>query len=199
MSLVVAALVVGCGVLAGRLLVHRPQIQRSRPQGPPEPAAEAKPEPNAAHLEGFPCQLGDVVMHTAGGDEAWLAGAVVLSERAPVAALFFSPEPGALRAVLARPGSEQLAWLTEVKGASVMPGEPATTLEIAGERFERRRRLPLRAERRGTGAPDVGTDVLFAEYTGLADSVLVVLSSRDKVLVLSGEVLTQGTYDVLPG
>ena len=199
MSVLVAALVVGCGVLAGRLLVQRPRAVRGRHDpSPVTPTAVAKPEPTATVLEGFPCQLGDVVMHTAGGDEAWLAGAIVLSEKTPVAALFFSPEAGAMRAVLARSGSEELFWLTEAEGAAVMAGEPATTLEIAGERFDRRRRLPLRAERRGTGAPDVGSDVLYAEYTGLADSVLVVLSSRTRALVLRGEPLGPGTYDVLP-
>src|SRR5439155_880129 len=52
-------------------------------------------------LDGFACKLGDVIIR-AGGDEAWLAGALVLAEDAPVAVLFVAPEAGSDRAVRAR-------------------------------------------------------------------------------------------------
>lgn len=199
MSVLITALVVGCGMLAGRLLVQRPRVGK-KPDAPPDAAISeeaSSPPKEPGTLEGFPCQLGDVVMRKL-GDEAWLAGALVLSETSPAIALFVSPEAGAMRVVLARPESEELLWLTETKGVSMVAGEPPSTLELGAERFDRRRRLPLRVERRGTGAPDMGTDVIFAEYTGLADSALVVIVAKEKVLALRGEVLTAGTYDVLP-
>jgi hypothetical protein len=204
MSVLVTALVVGCGVVLGRLIAQAPRVRGGKPvpavsqPAHDMPAADAPPT-----LEGFPCQLGDVVLRSM-GDEAWLAGALVLSETrgadsTPVAVLFVSPEAGAMRAVLARPQSESLTWLTEVKDAVVVAGEPATALEIAGERYERQRRLPLRVDRRGSGAPEVGQDVIFAEYAGLSDTALVVLVAKDKVVAFRGEVLPRGAYDVLPG
>jgi len=204
MSVVVTALVVGCGVLVGRLIAQSPRLRRGQPQPMAvrdEPAPE-KPAPKpveALRLEGFPCQLGDVVLRSM-GDEAWLAGALVLSEGGnPVAVLFVSPEAGATRGVLARPQSEELAWLSETQDVVVVAGEPPTAIEIAGERYERRRRLPLHVERRGSGAPELGPDVIFAQYTGLGDGALVVLVAKDKVVAFRGEILAAGTYDVLPG
>jgi hypothetical protein len=202
MSVLVAALVVGCGMLVGRLLVQRPGVLRRKQ---PEPQGEApvdadEPTEEKTTLEGLTCQLGDVVLRSV-GDEAWLAGALVLSESTgpPVAVLFVSPEAGAARAVLARPQSEELAWLTETKDVTVVAGEPPTALEVAGERYERRRRLPLRVDRRGSGAPDVGPDVIFAEYSGLGEGCLVVLVAKDKVVAFKGEILPLGSYDILPG
>ena len=193
MSVLITALVVGCGMLAGRLLVHRPRVsKRTDPPDVAESSEEAPPQKEPGTLEGFPCQLGDVIMRKL-GDEAWLAGALVLSETSPAIALFISPEAGAMRVVLARPESEELLWLTETTGVSMVAGEPPSTLELGTDRFDRRRRLPFRVERRGTGAPDMGTDVIFAEYTGLADSALVVVVAKEKVLALLGEVLAPGT------
>jgi hypothetical protein len=134
------------------------------------------------------------------GDEAWLAGALVLHEGdALAAALFVSPEAGADRAVLARPAQTELLWLAEEKGVVFALGDPPTALELGSERWERRRRLPLRAERAGTGAPDLGPDVIFAEYTGLGDDHLVVVATRERVLAWRGPSLGEGAYDVLPG
>jgi hypothetical protein len=201
-SILVSAVVVGCGVLVGRLLAQSPRVGKHRRPSTPAtepPAAVPATPPAPASLDGFPCQLGDVVLRSI-GDEAWLAGALVLSEdSAPAAVLFFSPEAGGMRAVLAKPQREDLVWLGSAADVVVVGGEPATSLEIAGERFERRRRLPLRVERRGTGAPDMGTEVIFAEYTGLGESQLVVLAGKDKTLALRGESLPHGTFDVLPG
>lgn len=201
MSLLVTTLLVGCGVLVGRFIA-----KGSPPEPPKEEQPEMKPEPPAeatkparVELPSFPCQLGDVVLRSA-GDEAWLAGALILHEGdAPAAALFVSPEAKADRAVLARPSQSELLWLSEEKGVVIALGDPPTALEIGSERYERRRRLPLRAERVGTGAPDLGPDVIFAEYTGLGDDHLVVLATKDRVLAYRGPALGSGAYDVLPG
>lgn len=88
-------------------------------------------------------------------------------------------------------------WLS-IETDVVVSGEPPTALEAGGDRFERRVRLPLRAERVGTGAPDVTGDVIFAEYTGLGDDHLVVVGAKGKTLVYRGRALSSGMYDVLP-
>src|SRR5690606_28376350 len=49
----------------------------------PRPKGSASLE---GQLEGFVCQLGDVVMRIT-GEEAWLAGGVVLTDQIPVAVL----------------------------------------------------------------------------------------------------------------
>ena len=121
-------------------------------------------KPASPKLERFPCQLGDVILRGS-GDEAWLAGALLLREgQDVVAALFVAPDAGGDRAVLARPPpSDDLLWLAPEQGIAAVAGEPPTVLEVAGDRFERKRRLPLAAERVGSGAPDVGRQVIFAE------------------------------------
>ncbi|HEY1957855.1 MAG TPA: hypothetical protein VGH28_19680 [Polyangiaceae bacterium] len=199
MSLLLTSLLVGTGILVGRMISRSPDKKPApaepKPETPPEPAAKMTP-----NLDAFPCRLGDVVLRSATSDEAWLAGALVLHEGdAPAAALFFSPEAGGDRAVLARPSQNELLWLSDEKKVTVPLGEPPTALEIGTDRFERRRRLPLRAERIGTGAPDLAADVIFAEYTGLGDDALVVLATKDRVLAYRGPSLSSGAYDVLPG
>ena len=94
-----------------------------------------------AHLDGFPCQLGDVLMRLT-GEEAWLAGGLVLSEAGPIAALFVAPEAGHDCAIYARPQPrEGLFWLEPLDpGAVLVGGEPATSVEHDGIRFDRVRR-----------------------------------------------------------
>src|SRR5262249_32335365 len=123
-------------------------------KAPPKPAA--KPDDGASLLESFPCHLGDVVMRVT-GEEAWLAGCVIFSEDAPVSALFVAPEAGADLAIFARPApSRQIAWLSPTDPKDVLvAGEPPTSVEVSGTRYDRVRRLPLRARRVGTGTPDV--------------------------------------------
>ena len=203
MSVLLTTLLVGSGILLGRMIARSPDKKAPPEPGAasPKPAEPAKPAAKAApNLDALPCQLGDVVLRSATSEEAWLAGAIVLFEGAePAAVLFVSPEAGGDRAVLARPSQGELLWLAEAKGGLVALGEPPTALEVGSDRFERRRRLPLRAERIGTGAPDVGTDVIFAEYTGLGDDALVVFAAKDRVFAWRGPVLSSGAYDVLPG
>ena len=207
MSLLLTSLLVGSGILLGRMIARSPDKKK---EAAPAPAPEAQePAPKTmAKLESFPCQLGDVVLRSATSDEAWLAGALVLFEGdAPAAALFVSPGAGPAlradgaggdRAVLARPSVGELLWLSEEKNVTVPLGEPPTALEVGSDRFERRRRLPLRAERVGTGAPDLGSDVIFAEYTGLGDDSLVVLATKSRVIAYRGPSLGSSAYDVLP-
>ncbi|HEY2369955.1 MAG TPA: hypothetical protein VGH87_26325 [Polyangiaceae bacterium] len=203
MSVLITSVLVGCGILVGRLIARGSSAKEAQPAQVPatdETQDDVKPKaPPAPNLDAFPCKLGDVVLRGT-GEEAWLAGAIVLREGdEPAAVLFFSPEAGGDRAVLARPASQEITWLAEEKGVTVPLGEPPTALEAGTNRYERRRRLPLRAERVGTGAPDLGREVILAEYTGLGDDNLVVLVTKERVVAFRGPSLGAGAYDVLPG
>jgi hypothetical protein len=133
-----------------------------------------------------------------GGEEAWLAGALVFYESLPAAALFVAPEAGADRALFVRPSPHaSIVWLMPVPDGELTIGpEPPSTLEHKGERFERVRRIPFRVERAGTGAPDVGEQALVAEYASGGERLLVV-SGTGSPRVWRGNVLEDGTYDVL--
>ena len=203
MSVLITSVLVGCGILVGRLIARGSSSDKdAKPAQVPAPEEtndDVKPKaPAAPNLDAFPCKLGDVVLRST-GEEAWLAGALVLREGdEPAAVLYWAPEAGGDRVVLARPASQEIIWLAEEKGVTVV-GEPPTALEAGTDRYERRRRLPLRAERVGTGAPDLGKDVILAEYTGLGDDCLVVLATKERVVAFRGPSLGAGAYDVLPG
>jgi hypothetical protein len=155
----------------------------------------------SALLEGFACKLGDVVIRRVEGDEAWLAGALVLAEERPVAALFIAPVAGGERALLVPgPPRAALTWLTPLApGELALSGEPPRSIEHAGARFERTRRLPVHVSRLGKGAPHVGQSALFAEYETRGAERLVVVVGQDAALAWRGVALAEGEYDVLPG
>ncbi len=210
MSLLLTGALIAGGILLGRFIARGERRPAATPADGGKPgeaeeeqeAEEAPPPRTTAPMEGFACELGDVVLR-AGGEEAWLAGALVLSEgrgeRASLV-LFVSPDAGGDRAVLARPDpARELVWLAPVEGDLRLGAEPPSTIERDGERFERKRRLPLHAERVGSGAPDLGDAVVFAEYTGLGDERLVVLASSSGSRAYRGALLADGTFDVLPG
>jgi hypothetical protein len=180
--LLLAGLVVaGTGgvVALGRWLAKR----RTATADAPETTDPTKPTSrvvvvDADRLEGFPFQLGDVLMRVT-GEEAWLAGGVVLSEETPVAALFVAPDAGHDCAIYVCPHPrESVAWLAPLDpGAILVGGEPPSAVEHEGIRFERVRRLPLRPRRIGVGAPDVGDAVLIAEYASTGSERLLLLKA----------------------
>jgi hypothetical protein len=153
-----------------------------------------------AHLDGFPCQLGDVLMrHT--GEEAWLAGGLVLSEEAPIAVLFVAPDAGHDCAIYVRPQPrEAVFWMEPLDpGAVLVGGEPPTSVEHDGIRFDRVRRLPLRPKRIGVGAPDVGDAVVVAEYASAgSERLLVMRSTSGASHAYRGEELEVSAYEVIP-
>jgi hypothetical protein len=158
-----------------------------------------KVEGPSAHLDGFPCQLGDVIMRIT-GEEAWLAGGVVLSEDAPIAALFVAPEAGHDCAIYARPRPrEALYWMEPLDpGAVLVGGEPPSSVEHRGIRFDRVRRLPLRTKRIGVGAPDVGDAVIVAEYASAGSERLLVMRSNSGTSnAYRGEELEISSYEVI--
>jgi hypothetical protein len=153
-----------------------------------------------AHLEGFPCQLGDVLLRLT-GEEAWLAGGLVLSEDAPVAALFVAPDAGHDCAIYVRPSPrEAVYWMEPLDpGAVLVGGEPPSSVEHGGIRFDRLRRLPLRPKRIGVGAPDVGDAVVLAEYASAgSERLLVMRSTSGASHAYRGEELEVSAYEVIP-
>ena len=176
----------------------------------PAPLGAGSPEAHETRLEGFPCKLGDVIL-LAQGEEAWLAGAVLLRERAShandasdhertVAALFIAPERGEGRAVYVRPRPDvSLDWMWPVPAVGVaVAGEPPSAIEHDGERFERVRRIPLALVVAGTGAPELGREAIVGEYEGGAGARLLVVVGSDVTAAWRGRRLEEGMYEVLP-
>ncbi len=118
-----------------------------------------------------------------------------------MAAVFIAPDAQGERAVLV-PGPEQttLTWLSPLApGQVTLAGEPPRTLEHAGLRFERTRRLPVRVRRLGTGAPELGATAVIGEYAAPGRERLVVVVGSDAAFAWRGVTLTEGEYEVLPG
>jgi hypothetical protein len=200
-TLLVDALVVGGAIVVGRWIFGKVRARRAGAGGGPGAGAAGEPPaPPRDPLAGFPCRLGDVVLRTGERDEAWLAGALVLEEQRPVAALFVAPEAGGDRALFVRdaPGAG-FVWLAPLApGALALTKEPPSALELEGTRFERSRRLPVRVVRVGSGAPAVGDQAIVAEYAGPAADRLLVVAGTDATLAWRGVALREGEYDVLP-
>jgi hypothetical protein len=200
--LLLAFLSVPVGILAGRAIGRAlRKNHRGTPAIVPE-ARSSEPDENglpAATLDGFPCQLGDVILaHPE--EEAWLAGALVFRERLPMAILFIAPDAGGGRAVYARPAPEpSLVWMVPLpQDALAIGAEPPSSIEHERERFERTRRLPYRVERLGTGAPDVGEMVIVAEYSAATGDRILVVVGGGGARAWRGRKLEPGMYDVLP-
>ncbi len=214
MSLLLTGALVATGVLLGRFAARAagkkpnpnepsPDTNEKTSDEPERPKKQQAPKKMdkvpAIDWSSFPCKLGDVVLR-AGGDEAWLAGALVFSEDLPVAALFIAPDAGGDRALFVRPSpNASMVWLAPLAHDEVkLTGEPPSVLEQGGERFERARRLPLRCKRVGSGAPDLGDSVIVAEYTGASGETLLVIATSGPARAWRGQKLEEGTYDVLP-
>jgi hypothetical protein len=197
LTLLVDALVVVGGLWVGRRVMRKALARaRSRSRrriGPEEPIESVDV------FTAFPCRLGDVLVRRVERDEAWLAGALVLSEDRPVAALFIAPEAVQDRAVYARAARSEVAWLAPMATGALAPrGEPPSAIEIERVRFERTRRLPVRVQRLGAGAPEIGGRALIAEYSGPGVLRLVIVAGEGAVLAWRGVALSEREYDVLP-
>ncbi len=186
-------------VVVGRWLSRRGQDEGRETETPRKRDSvhpkERVPDPR---LEGFPCQLGDVLMR-ATGEEAWLAGAVVLSEDVPVAVLFVAPDVEECAIYVRPPPRACLLWLEPLDPSVLLTfGEPPTSVEHRGVRFERARRLPLRARRIGVGAPDFGDTAVVAEYSSAGAARLVVVKGEGGAAwAYQGIELDQAAYEVV--
>jgi hypothetical protein len=203
-TILVDAVVIVGGLALGRWIVRRIRA-RGRAAAAPEAPVEggAAPGPVVSHEPPatFPCRLGDVVVRISERDEAWLAGAMMLEEDRPVAALFVAPEAGGDRAVFVRDAAGAgMTWLSPItKEAPAVTKEPPHALEHEGVRYERVRRLPVGVSRVGSGAPSVGDRGVVAEYAGPANLRLLIIAGSEQTLAWKGVALTEGEYDVLPG
>jgi hypothetical protein len=196
-SLVLAAVSVAGGIVVARVVgaLLRSHGPSEEPEDDQEKARAPAPNPFA----GFPCKLGDVLVRRAERDEAWLAGALVFAEERPVAALFVAPEARQDRAVLVREAQPEVTWLLPASGAIGVAGrDPPSAIEHEGVRFSRKRRLPVRVERLGTGAPDVGPTAVVAEYTGPGAERFLVVAGAESTLAWRGTALGELEYDLLP-
>jgi hypothetical protein len=209
MSVLLHAIAVAGGILLGRWAGRAGREAKALPPGAGEATALTEGRGQGALGTGaeavidwsrFPCALGDVVVRAIDSAEAWLAGAIVLSEGTPAAVLFFAPDAAGDRVLLARPRpSEDIAWLEAAPPEALAAGaEPPSAIEIQGVRFERTRRLPLRATRVGSGAPDVGATALLGEYTSPTGEVAVVLVGEGLARAWRGKRLSPDEYEVWP-
>lgn len=197
------ALAVGRWMQRGRTTDETRSSEKSdEATGDEESAARTNaanaPKP-AARLDGFVCQLGDVVFRLT-GEEAWLAGALVFSEEVDLAALFVAPDASADRFVYVRPQPKPaFYWLAPLDaGAVLVGGEASSAVEHDGVRYERLRRLPLRSRRLGAGAPDVGDSATVIEYASAgSDRLLVVKGSSGNVFAFAGIELDPGAFEVV--
>lgn len=179
---------------------------------PPKPAA---PDPTTVALAraGLPFGLGDVIAVEAdlfdgptpsavasinarrGQVERWLEGGCVAFDGAEVAAaVFLAPEGSAEGAVVAfaAPRAE-IGWLAPI--VVEVGGEPPATLELGGLPMRRRRRLAVRLERIGKGAPRVGADGVWAEYEASGRAFALVLRTAEGTFAWVGQRYDQGEYE----
>ena len=202
MSLVFTAAAVAGGLALGRWLTRRAIRNAPVRPAPSAHSSEGAPAKESIAWDRFVCRLGDVVVRQDGA-EAWLAGALVFTEDAPAAVLFLAPEAKVDRAVFVRAKpSTDLLWLAPVAEDSwkANAAEPPTSIELDGETFDRIRRLPFRVERVGEGAPDLGPDVIVAEYKSLRseEKRVISISGNGHSRAWRGEKIEAGACDVLP-
>lgn len=186
---VTAAVAASVGYLASRRRAEEPQDERPAPPEP-EPA-----EKRDEALSQFPLQIGDVV--SAGGEERWLAGALVARDRGEATTVvFIAPEGATHGAVVAfAPPRRDIQWLAPVDVES--PDEPPATLEIAGVAMRRRGRLPVSIERLGQGAPRIGETGILATYEGGPSEAALVITCDGRTHAWAGRPIDEGAYERL--
>jgi hypothetical protein len=200
-TLAVDAIIVAGGLFFGRW-ISRALRRRGASEAPASPSEADEGRGEVADpLALFVCKLGDVVVRRFEGDEAWLESALVLAEEKPVAVLFVAPDAEGDRAVLVRSDADEtLTWLRPLAAGQLGSfKDPPLAVEHLGVGFRRTRRLPVRVERLGNRAPDVGGHALLGEYAAPGVERLVVLVTAGDVLAWRGVSLSDGQYDILPG
>ena len=204
MSLTLLALTAAVAAGAGYVVARKYKQDALVPDGDPAAAADSAKKDASTKKEGdgagstvvgLPLELGDVVQ--AEGEERWLAGALMARESGRVvAAVFFAPEGGTQHAVavFAAPRPD-IHWLAPAEADC--PGEPPATLEISGDSFTRKSRLPVRLERVGQGVPQVEDVGVWGSYEGGGREVALVVTSAGKTLAWRGRRLDDDEYERL--
>jgi len=186
---ITAAVAASMGYLASRRAAKKELPKEADPETNKKPKA-ALPASNP--LAGFPLELGDVI--SSGGEERWLSGAIVAREQAVVMILFVAPEGREHWVVACHPLPERdILWLRPVEVVS--PAEPPATLEIGEFTMQRKSRLPVRFERLGQGAPDIGSTGILATFTAGAREMALVLTSGERCWAWSGRSIDSSEYD----
>ncbi|MFO0548997.1 MAG: hypothetical protein U0271_11460 [Polyangiaceae bacterium] len=200
LSAVAAAVAAGAGFAAARL-------RSPRSSAPPEDSNQAdkmistKADPTAELV----LALDDVVSVEADDPSSgagrrvrvdrWLAGAVVAFDgKDLVGALYAAPEGVRTEfvSVLGSPRRD-IGWLSRSEVSLGKP--PPTTVEIEGRVLTRKRRLMVRFERLGRGAPNIGSEGVWAEYEAEGGIVAVALIGASEQLVACGMRYEAGEYD----
>jgi hypothetical protein len=177
--LVAGALLVAGGAMIGALAARALGRRRVSTGADDERARAALSNPE--HTPGL--AVGDVVCVR--GEHAWLEGGWMLYEGSRrVGVVLFAPDVVLVESAGPRP-TWYKAWPAALGIASTVP-EPPASLEHDGERFERRRRIPVRVEPLGVAPAPPGEAALFAEYHGLSGDCLWMVRSSLATAVFRG-------------
>lgn len=148
--------------------------------------------------EHLPFGLGDVLVLRS-GEEAWLAGASLLSEDAPIAVLFRAPSARVDRAIYLRANAPfEAAWL-ELLRVERGPIEPPSSLEEGGVLFSRARRLPVSVARIEDASFDLEGNAILGEYRALGERRLLRVATSEAIMLFLGRRLAHDDYDRFPG
>jgi len=139
--------------------------------------------------ESFGLSPGDVVSVEA--REHWLQGAWLLEEiHLPIAAFFFAS--GAALGVLAAPRTDLYVLAAcELDIAR----DPPLSLEHAGTRFDRARRIPVELTSFGSAPALPGRDAQFLEYRALGEEALLVLARGSRASAWLGTSLDRARVE----
>ncbi len=167
MSLVIG-LIVGGALLA--MGVGTGAVLRSRSRKAPEQLPPPKKRSTELSDRGFGLELGDVI--DVEKRSLWLRHAWLASEgKEAIAALMFAEED----VVVMQPGAGLRVCLTRPVELAVGEEVPSA-MEVAGARFERVRRLPVRLQPLGESPQPPFDEATLSELRGIAGEVLWVLS-----------------------
>ncbi len=187
MSLILTAALIG-----GALAAVGATVRWARSKKSPAPRPAEAPEKAASPLSaaGFSVDLGDVI--SIDGRELWLERGWALSEGGElVAAVLFTDS----EVIVALPAPEpRMSLLRETELS--LPEDPPASLEAAGARYERVRRLPVEAAALGDTPPPPWPSALLCEYRGLGGEQLWVVGHGDFSRAFVGRAVTDDEFEM---
>lgn len=199
-----SALAAGAGFFAARRSQKSGALVADEPQTLPAPVEISADQ--QALSRALPLGLGDVVSveEDAAGvavairmthSDRWLEGGIAIFDGAEVVgAVFLAPEGDRQEAVVAFAAPRrEIGWLSPI--AAELGSEAPTSIELGGVVLSRRRRLAVRLERIGRGAPRLGESGTFAEYEASGELMAVVIRGQSSTLAWLGRRYQEGQYD----